>query len=199
MSAETRGDHARVHSIAWKVAAVVWALIIFHMSTGAFGPSFTEPLVAGALSLIHLTLPAPSFVVLHLCVRKAAHLAEYAIFAFLLGESSKEPPFPWHQRRLLACFLTVVVYSITDEYHQSFVPGRNASLKDCGIDAIGGAMGILVYYVHHLRLWTVGLCGTGILPVSDQGQDGHTTIHSGGQRLPLQIDRIDPIPSREKP
>ncbi len=151
LSAETRCAHGRVHSIAWKVAAVVWTLVIFYLSTGAFGSSFSGPLPAGALSLIHLTVSPPSFEVLHLCVRKATHLTEYAIFAFLLCESSEEPPFPWYQRRLLACFLIAVVYSLTDEYHQSFVPGRTASLTDCGIDLIGGAMGILVYYVNYLR------------------------------------------------
>ena len=88
---ETRGAH--LHSIAWKAAAVVWALVIFALSTGAFGPGFTAPLVAGALSLVDLAVSTPHFEVLNLCVRKAAHLAEYAIFAYLLGESSKDPPF----------------------------------------------------------------------------------------------------------
>ena len=149
MSAETRGAH--LHSIAWKAAAVVWALVIFALSTGAFGPGFTAPLLAGALSLVHLAVSTPHFEVLNLCVRKAAHLAEYAIFAYLLGESSKDPPFPWRQRRLLACFLILVAYSLTDEYHQSFMPGRTASLTDCGLDSLGGAVGMLVYYVHNLR------------------------------------------------
>jgi VanZ family protein len=172
-----------VHSIAWKVAAVVWALVIFSLSTGGFGPSFTEPLVAGALGLFHLTLSKASFEVLHFCVRKAAHLAEYAVFAVLLCASSEEdgaaglprpmsndpnapwrneaaaPPLvkssPWRLRRVLGCFLVAVVYSLTDEYHQSFVPGRNASFADCGIDAIGAALGIMAYYVNHLRLRVV--------------------------------------------
>jgi len=153
MLAETRCAH--IHSIAWKAAAVVWALVIFCLSTGPFGPGFTAPLLAGALSLVHLTVSTPHFEVLHLCVRKAAHLAEYAIFAYLLGESSEEPPFPWRQRRLLACFLILVAYSLTDEYHQSFVPGRTASLTDCGIDSVGGALGMLVYYVNNVRLRTI--------------------------------------------
>ena len=227
MSAETRCAHACVLSIAWKVAAVVWALVIFYLSTGPFGPTFTGPLLAGALSLVHLTVSPPSFEVLHLCVRKAAHLIEYAIFAYLLGESSEEEvaagefipsgsgprPIspdsnaqwrhqaastpsrksrPWRQRRLLACFLILVAYSLTDEYHQSFVPGRSASLTDCGIDSLGGAVGMLVYYVNNLRLRAVGLCGTGILPVSNHGQDGQATIPSGGERPPRQKVQSDP-------
>jgi len=186
-------------AIVWKVAAVAWALVIFCLSTGGFGLSSTKPLLAGALGLFHLTLSKASFEVFHFCVRKAAHLAEYAVFAALLCASSKEPQFPWRPRRVLGCFLVAVIYSLTDEYHQSFVPGRNASLTDCGIDAIGAALGILAYYVNHLRLRTIGLCGTGILPVLTHGQDGHSTIPSGGQRLPLQIDQIESIPSRDKP
>jgi hypothetical protein len=132
---------------------------------------------------------------------------------------------------VLGCFLVAVVFSLTDEYHQSFVPGRHASFADCGIDSIGAALGILAYSVNHLRLRTLGprvtdilpelapattgpddfgqdgdatipsggLCATGILPVSTHGQDGHATTPSGGQRLPRQIDRIDPIPSPDEP
>jgi VanZ family protein len=241
MSSETRCAPARVQSIAWKVAAVVWALVIFYLSTGPFGPTFTKPLLAGALSLIHVTLPPPSFDVVHLCVRKAAHLAEYAILAVLLCASSEEevaagefipigsgprlcvssedvaaglprhisndpngqwrhkaaatPSSPWRPRRVLGCFLIALAYSLTDEYHQSFVPGRHPSLTDCGIDSIGAAMGILVYYVNHLRLRAVGLCGTDILPVSNHGQDGPATIPSGGERPPRQKVQSDPIPS----
>ena len=72
------------------MATAVWALVIFSLSTGGFGPSFTEPLLAGAFGLFHLTISKASFEVLHFCVRKAAHLAEYAVFAALLCASSEE-------------------------------------------------------------------------------------------------------------
>ena len=90
MRVETRGRHARMYSITWKVAAVVWALVIFSLSTGGFGPSFTGRVLAGAFGLFHLTISKAGFEVLHFCVRKAAHLAEYAVFAVLLCASSEE-------------------------------------------------------------------------------------------------------------
>jgi VanZ family protein len=150
MLAETRSG--RVYSIAWKVAVVVWALVIFFLSKAAFGLGFTGRLVAGALSFLHLRVPTPSFEVLNHCVRKAAHLAEYAVLAILLCASSKEQPFHWRPWRVLGCFLILMVYSLTDEYHQRFVPGRTASWADCGIDSIGGAIGMGVYYFNYLRL-----------------------------------------------
>jgi VanZ family protein len=168
-------------------------------------PSFTERVLTGALGLFHLTLSKAGFEVFHFCVRKAAHLAEYAVFAALLCASSKEPQFPWRPRRVLGCFLVAVVYSLMDEYHQSFVPGRHASFADCGIDSIGAALGILAYSANHLRLRTVGLCTTGILPGStdartcpdDFGRDVDATIPSGGERRTRQNDRIAPMPGRD--
>jgi VanZ family protein len=35
-------------------------------------------------------------------------------------------------------------YSLTDEFHQLFVPGRHASLFDCLIDTMGALMGLLL-------------------------------------------------------
>jgi len=35
---------------------------------------------------------------------------------------------------LFAAFLIVAIYGLTDEYHQSFVPGRTEELKDLLID-----------------------------------------------------------------
>ena len=39
-----------------------------------------------------------------------------------------------------------VLYGITDEFHQSFVAGRNASLLDVGFDALGSIMAATVGY-----------------------------------------------------
>jgi len=40
-----------------------------------------------------------------------------------------------------AFFLTMI-YAISDEYHQSFVPGRSGNLADLVIDATGAAAGL---------------------------------------------------------
>ncbi len=50
-------------------------------------------------------------------------------------------------------FAIAAGYSLTDELHQWFVPGRGASLLDCGIDTSGAGIGMLVIYLRH-RLFT---------------------------------------------
>jgi VanZ family protein len=88
-----------------------------------------------------------TFDLLHLMLRKLAHVTEYAIFALLLYSLPVEKAqAPWRPRRAALCILGAALYSLTDEFHQSFVPGRHASLLDCGLDTLGAALAMLVPY-----------------------------------------------------
>ena len=45
-----------------------------------------------------------------------------------------------------------LIYGLTDEFHQTFVPGRAASLKDILVDGIGaGVAALALYYLLALR------------------------------------------------
>ena len=46
-------------------------------------------------------------------------------------------------RWFLAMTMTVL-FALSDEYHQSFVEGRNSSLGDVAIDSIGAAIALLL-------------------------------------------------------
>ena len=78
-------------------------------------------------------------------VRKAAHMTEYAIlgllsFAFYCGILKKEV------RQFLAALLTAAVYAATDEFHQYFIPGRSAEVRDVCIDTLGAAIGLAILF-----------------------------------------------------
>lgn len=65
-------------------------------------------------------------------LRKAAHMAEYAVLY-------------WLSRRALSgsgpkAFLFTVVYAVSDEWHQTFVPGRAGAVSDVVVDAAGAAL-----------------------------------------------------------
>jgi len=136
--------------VIWKLTSGAWATLIFYLSTGGFGSSFSEWLLAQALALLHVSVAPATFLALHILMRKSAHLTEYAILAMLLyGSQRDDRPFEWRPRRALACVAIAAAYSLTDEFHQSFVPGRGASLVDCGIDTIGATLRVLVFYLRH--------------------------------------------------
>ena len=74
-----------------------------------------------------------------LALRKAAHLAEYAILGALLARALLGTTSRW----TWLAWLAGAAYAATDELHQHFVPGRQASVLDIVIDAVGVAVGVL--------------------------------------------------------
>src|SRR3989344_3715227 len=68
---------------------------------------------------------------------KALHVVEYAILYTLLFRALKNTyPAPLWQNRYNA-FLFAVVYGMTDEVHQMFVPTREGAFRDVIIDTLG--------------------------------------------------------------
>ena len=70
-----------------------------------------------------------------LVLRKLAHAAEFAVLGLLLVRALRRP---------LLAFWLGTVYAVTDELHQSFIPGRVGSPLDVAIDAAGVAVGVAV-------------------------------------------------------
>lgn len=75
-------------------------------------------------------------------VRKCAHFSEYFIFYLFLYNAYKEY-FP-KKKALFISLLSVFLYACTDEFHQIFVPGREARIRDVLIDTSGGALALII-------------------------------------------------------
>lgn len=79
---------------------------------------------------------------------KAAHLSEYGLFALLLfralnGTLNKTSFL------LLALFTVIITvgYGVSDEFHQSVVPGRTPDVKDLAADGLGSALAMTVIFI----------------------------------------------------
>jgi len=80
---------------------------------------------------------------------KFLHISEFAIFGLLASRAFKNS----HKRLLFENFkiialLVSVLYGISDEFHQSFISGRECSFFDLIADSIGGFLGVAVYSVN---------------------------------------------------
>lgn len=134
-------------SMLWWIVTVAWAVLIFSLSTRNFTPDFSKGLLSWMLQLFHLQLSVGRFDLVHMLLRKLAHVTEYAVFGLLLyGFPHDRRPGLWQPRRAAFCIALAAAYSLTDEFHQFFVPGRHASLGDCGLDTIGATLAMLVPY-----------------------------------------------------
>ena len=77
-----------------------------------------------------------------LVLRKLAHATEYAILGALLVRATGRPGL---------AFGLGVLYSVSDEIHQTFVPGRHGAPLDVAIDAVGVAVGIALWQAARTR------------------------------------------------
>jgi len=77
---------------------------------------------------------------------KILHILVYLPFGFLMARGiSSTGPFVSGKKLYILVVLATFLYGISDEYHQSFVPGRNFGIFDVLADTIGGAIGGTVY------------------------------------------------------
>jgi len=112
------------------IPVLVWGAVIFTLSTSAFSAGNTGRIIDPLLRWMIPGISAAAVDVGHMLVRKAAHFTEYGILFWLLIRG------PMARRPYLALMLCVV-YALTDEGHQVFVPGRTASLYDVALDSTG--------------------------------------------------------------
>lgn len=77
-------------------------------------------------------------------VRKAAHFLAFMTLGILSSAACRTDIM----KTLPACavsFGICVLYAVSDELHQTFVPGREGRLLDVGIDSAGALCGVLVF------------------------------------------------------
>jgi len=62
-------------------------------------------------------------------LKKLAHISEYAILFTLVLRATN--------RNWIQSFIITMAYAVSDEFHQSFVPGRSPTVIDLGLDLSG--------------------------------------------------------------
>ena len=116
-------------SIVLRWAAVIaWMGVIFFLSSRADLPNFA-PGLPGLEEI-------------------SGHLIVYGVLAALLwwalrGMGARYPA-TW-------ALILAVLYGVTDEYHQSFVPGRTMSVIDVMVDLVGASAALLIVSLLHVR------------------------------------------------
>jgi VanZ family protein len=126
---------------------LVWAVLIFigssDLLSGSHTGSFLRPLRWLFPNASDATLN-----VIHFAIRKASHFTEYAIFAWLAARAFRTSTRAvLRQRWFLISLLLVIAYALSDEFHQSFVSTRRASIYDSAIDTAGGLAALIIAWL----------------------------------------------------
>ena len=120
--------------------------LIFSLSTATFSSAQTEALITSLYSQLMPWFAALSIETADLLIRKLAHLSEYFIFRFLVSHVLQKRSALMSVRQISVAIPLGIIYAISDELHQSFVPSRTASAMDVLLDTIGFICGSVCFY-----------------------------------------------------
>jgi VanZ family protein len=128
---------------------LVWMAFIFFASTSELSASNTSRIIRPLLLWLYPSISEEGLNFAHFIVRKLAHLTEYAILSLLAARAFTTSSYqPLQRLWFLFSLLLVILYALSDEFHQSFVPTRTGSIYDSLIDITGGIIALSL-----LALW----------------------------------------------
>jgi len=136
--------------IKYWLPVLAWMALIFSGSSDSKSFVHSSRIIAPILRWLFPHISADTLDLVVLLVRKCAHLTEYAVLALLFWRAVRKPvkkdPRPWSWRLAGTAILFVALYASSDEWHQTFVPGRDGCVRDVFIDTTGAVIGMLIWW-----------------------------------------------------
>jgi len=135
--------------------ALVWAIMIFFLSTDAFSSEHTSRIIEPLLRWLYPAISSDTLYWIHHLIRKGAHFVEYFIFGLLLYRGVRVMQGArtgWRWSWALTAWMIAIVYSALDEIHQIFVPSRGPSLWDSMLDSAAALAALLLLFLLYRRL-----------------------------------------------
>lgn len=127
---------------------ILWMVLIFYLShqpatkSNELSTGITEKIVEAIEKV------APDFKIdigrFNHIIRKNAHFFAYLVLGILVANGLRSCNVNGYKGFIIALIICVL-YAISDEIHQLYVPGRGGQVKDVIIDSAGALVGIGVY------------------------------------------------------
>ena len=131
----------------WGITALIM-LIIFLLSAQSRTESADlsmnfKGIFATVMRMIGLDAYAESEA-LHHFVRKCAHAFLYCVLGISVSASAQSSMW---KRYGLWSILICLLYAISDEVHQAFVPGRGPQISDVVLDTVSAVVGFAIFWL----------------------------------------------------
>ena len=122
--------------IFWILTAAVMGIILwFSRENGDDSKEVSE-------NLLMLIIEYLGNIVSHNVLRKIAHFTEYAALGFCVSGAIY---FTFNKNKFYIPLIPCVLYAVSDEIHQYFVPERACRIFDVFVDSCGSLTGILIF------------------------------------------------------
>ncbi len=137
-----------MHALKSWAPAILWAVVIWLLSTAAFSDEGTLRYILPVLKWLFPHADHGALVTIHHYIRKSAHFVEYFIFGLLALRGIRGERHGWKLKWALAAVAIAASYAALDEIHQAFEPGRGPSAYDSLLDTSGATTALLLAGVH---------------------------------------------------
>jgi VanZ family protein len=141
----------KMQKIASYIAVILWMAIIFKLSSQ---PAVQSGKLSTGIAKINIKViekikPNAKFDIVKFdhIIRKNAHFFVYLVLGVFVISALRTSGVRGYKGIVFA-LLICILYAISDEMHQMFVPGRGAQVKDVIIDSAGACVGILVKNIY---------------------------------------------------
>ncbi|AGA70570.1 putative integral membrane protein [Desulfitobacterium dichloroeliminans LMG P-21439] len=150
---DRKGKNRLVFVVSW-TAVFLWMAIIFYLSAQVATQSdeLSQGIAEKLFSVIAKAFPwlSGEYIQANFIVRKSAHFLSYLMMGLLTMNALRRSGVKG--LRLVAIAIVIcVLYAISDEVHQLFVPGRSGQIKDVLIDSGGAIVGTVFHRLFERR------------------------------------------------
>ena len=128
--------------------AIFVAILISLFSTHFFSSQQTARFIIPILQWLFPFASHRALRLTHVAIRKLAHITEFAVFSIAVFHGVRGERPGWRLNWALGTLLVAVAYGGLDEWHQSFVPLREARVRDVAIDAIGAVLAQVLVWAY---------------------------------------------------
>ncbi len=133
--------------LSW-VAVLLWMVLIFNLSSQVAEQSnqLSTRITKVIVETVEKVAPNAEFDMksFNNRLRKHAHFFAYLILGILVSKVLRRSGVYGYRSVIIALGICIL-YAISDEVHQLFIPGRGGQVKDVIIDSAGASVGIAVY------------------------------------------------------
>lgn len=150
-----------ITKIIWGSLVVIWMTLIFVYSgqdseaTSSSSSELTH-FILNALTQIGIisacNISTEEFTLWESFIRTTAHFTEYLILGAITFEFIYRTFEVKKAKYFLYPLIFCLLYSITDEVHQYFVPGRAMQFIDFLVDSLGALVSITILFLFTIKL-----------------------------------------------
>jgi VanZ family protein len=158
------------------IPMILVAILISVFSTRYFSDQQTGRVIIPVLHRIFPWATARMLHLMHIGVRKMAHVTEFGAFSIMVFRGVRAGRNGWRPSWALTTLFIAVAYAGLDEWHQSFVPLRHATPRDVAIDAIGALCAQLIVWWYATRRWPMGGHTAAVNPSRNADNQGEQII-----------------------